>query len=57
MAQVMGLIERIYLLRKTELAGWDRDSADRDWSPLVWMGVGGTDLMTSSWSGEESSSV
>lgn len=57
MVQVMGLMERIYLLRKAELAGWDRDSADRDWRPLVWMGVGGTDSMTSSWRGEESSSV
>lgn len=57
MVQVMGLWEGIYLLRKTEVAGWDRNSAERDWRPLVWMGVCGTDSMTSSRRGEESSSV
>lgn len=49
-------MRRAYLLRKTEVAGRDRDSAERDWRPLVWMGVCGTDSMTSS-PREESSSV
>lgn len=35
-----------YLLRKTESAGWDRDSAERDWSTHVWMEVCGMDSMS-----------
>lgn len=51
----------MYLLRKTEdfgvVAVSDRDSAERDWRPLVWMGVHGNDSITLSLSREESSSV
>lgn len=35
-----------YLLRKTESAGWDRDSAERDWSTHVWMEVCGMDSLS-----------
>lgn len=57
----MVLKEEKYLLRKTEdvevSSGWRRDSAERDWRPLVWVGMCGKDSNVSSWKGEESSSV
>lgn len=34
-----------YLLRKAELAGWDSDSAERDWRTQVWMEACGTNSM------------
>lgn len=45
----------MYLLKKTEDVGVGRDSAERDWRPLVWMGVCGNDSMSSSRRGESSS--
>lgn len=34
-----------YLLRKAESAGWDSDSAERDWRTQVWMEACGMDSM------------